>query len=171
MISFRNKGSDRLVVSEKIKNETVEIYKHVNGLSSGKFFIFFGNGNIWWQWKLVDGNCYLCGLETEKHFHEEGGCSSHKNSPTKPAESDCFSWDFEIKHFGSYAFIVGCSHSSLLSKLNFFLEEVEVSLRKEIFSLSIGFLQSSCCWTKENNLWQSKGVACFWLRIVLKFVL
>lgn len=138
------------MVSQKINNEKVEIYKHVNGLSSGKFLIFFGNRNIWWQWKLVGGNRYLYGLWTQKHFHAVV-------LPTKLPQQNLHSQtvflekDFGIKHYIFYAFIVGFSHSRLLSKWSFFLEEVEVSLRKDLFSLGIGFLQSSCPWTKKKS--------------------
>lgn len=73
---------------------------------------------------------------------------SHQNLPSQAVFLEK---DFEIKHFRFYSFTVGFSHSRLLSELNFFLEEVEASLRKDFFSLGIGFLQSSCPWTKKKK--------------------
>lgn len=91
-------------------------------------------------------------LSRQKDFCAEGGCASSNKNPTKPCivRLVFFKKALEIKHFRCYAFIVGFSHSRLLSKLNFFLEEVEVSLKTDMFSLGIRFLHSYCLGAKKN---------------------
>lgn len=93
----------------------------------------------------------LYAVLTERHFHAGGGCASSNKNTTKTCTVRLFFFKkaLEIKRFRFYAFIVGFSHSRLLS--NFFLEEVEVSLKKDIFSLGIVFLLSCCPGTKKKN--------------------
>lgn len=94
----------------------------------------------------------LYAVLTERHFRAEGGCASSNKNPNKTCIVRIFFFKkaLEIKHFRCYAFIVGFSHSRLLSKLNFFLEEVEVSLKTDMFSLGIRFLHSYCPGAKKT---------------------